>query len=68
MKENYDKLVLQNPELNFNLYDEDSCRQFIQDNFDLDVLNAYNSLIPSSYKSNLWRFCVLYINGVSIWI
>ena len=63
MKENYDQLVLQNPELNFNLYDEDDCRQFIQDNFDLDVLKAYNSLNPCSYKSDLWRFCVLYING-----
>ena len=63
MKENYDQLVLQNPELNFHLYDEDECRKFIEDNFDLDVLNAYNSLIPCSYKSDLWRFCVLYING-----
>ena len=63
MKDNYDQLVLQNPELNFHLYDEDSCRQFIQDNFDEEVLNAYNSLIPCSYKSDLWRFCVLYING-----
>ena len=33
------------------------------DNFDEKVLNAYNSLIPCSYKSDLWRFCVLYING-----
>jgi mannosyltransferase OCH1-like enzyme len=63
MKENYDQLVLQNPELNFHLYDEDSCIQFIQDNFELDVLKAYKSLIPCSYKSDLWRFCVLYING-----
>ena len=63
MKQNYDQLVLQNPELNFHLYDEDDCRQIIQDNFDLDVLKAYNSLNPCSYKSDLWRFCVLYING-----
>jgi mannosyltransferase OCH1-like enzyme len=63
MKENYDQLVLQNPELKFHLYDETECRQFIQDNFDLDLLKSYNSLIPCSYKSDLWRFCVLYING-----
>jgi mannosyltransferase OCH1-like enzyme len=63
MKENYEQLVLQNPELKFHLYDEGACRQFIQDNFDLNVLNTYNSLIPCSYKSDLWRFCVLYING-----
>ena len=63
MKANYDQLVSQNPELSFYLYDENECRNFIKNNFDLDVLNAYNSLIPCSYKSDLWRFCVLYING-----
>lgn len=63
MKENYEQMVLQNPELKFQLYDEDECRQFIEQNFELEVLEAYNSLIPCSYKSDLWRFCVLYING-----
>jgi len=63
MKEHYEQLVLQNPELHFHLYNEDSCRQFIKDNFDIDILEAYNSLIPCSYKSDLWRFCVLYKNG-----
>ena len=63
MKEHYEQLVLQNPELHFHLYNEDSCRQFIKDNFDIDILEAYNSLIPCSYKSDLWRFCVLFING-----
>ena len=63
MKKNYEQLVLQNPELKFHLYDENECRQFIEDNFDSEVLTAYNSLVPCSYKSDLWRFCVLYING-----
>jgi mannosyltransferase OCH1-like enzyme len=63
MKENYDKLVETNPKITFHLYDEDDCREFISQNFDKDVLNAYNSLLPCSYKSDLWRFCILYING-----
>ena len=63
MKQNYDQLVLQNPEFNCHVYDENECRLFIQTNFDLDILKSYNSLIPCSYKSDLWRFCVLYING-----
>ena len=46
-----------------HLYDEEDCRTFIKHNFEPDVLDAYNSLIPCSYKSDLWRFCVLYING-----
>jgi len=63
MKENYDFLVESNPKIAFHLYDEEECREFIKNNFEEDVLNAYNSLIPCSYKSDLWRFCVLYING-----
>jgi len=63
MKENYDLLVEQNPEFTHHLYDEDDCRDFIKNNFDDYVLHAYNSLIPCSYKSDLWRYCVLYKNG-----
>ena len=63
MKENYNLLVEQNPEFTHHLYDEDDCRDFIKNNFDDYVLHAYNSLIPCSYKSDLWRYCVLYKNG-----
>jgi mannosyltransferase OCH1-like enzyme len=63
MKQNYEQLKIDNPEFNHFLYDEDDCRDFIKNNFDESVLNAYNSLIPSSYKSDLWRFCILYVNG-----
>jgi mannosyltransferase OCH1-like enzyme len=63
MKENYEKLVKANPELEHYLYDEKDCHEFIKENFDYDVALAYDALIPCSYKSDLWRFCVLYING-----
>ena len=63
MKANYDNLVSTNPRITFHLYDEPECREFIKNNFEPDVLLAYDSLIPCSYKSDLWRFCVLYING-----
>lgn len=63
MKQNYDILVEGNPKIQFHLYDEEDCREFIKNNFDSDVVDAYDSLIPCSYKSDLWRYCVLYING-----
>jgi mannosyltransferase OCH1-like enzyme len=63
MQQNYNYLVESNPRINFHLYDENDCRNFIRDNFDSDVLDAYNSLIPCSYKSDLWRFCILYKKG-----
>jgi len=63
MKANYDNLVATNPRITFHLYDEPECREFIKTHFKPDVLAAYDSLIPSSYKSDLWRFCALFING-----
>lgn len=63
LKNTYEILIKENPEFNHFLYDEEDCRIFIENNFDADVLNAYNSLIPCSYKSDLWRYCILYING-----
>jgi len=63
MKENYNYLVESNPLINFHLYDELECREFIQKHFKPDVLDAYDRLKPCSYKADLWRYCILYING-----
>lgn len=63
MRSNYDYLVESNPKITFHLYDENDCLQFIQDNFEEEVVDAYDSLIPCAYKSDLWRYCILYING-----
>ena len=56
MRENYEKIKGNHPNFNHYLYDETDCENFIKDNFEIDVLNAYKSLIPSSYKSDLWRY------------
>ena len=63
MLQNYNSLISNNPELDFALFDEIKCRNFISRYFDKSVLNAYDSLIPSSYKSDLWRFCILHKKG-----
>ena len=63
MKENFNFLVESNTKITFHLYDENECREFIKTNFEPDVLCAYDALIPCSYKSDLWRYCVLFING-----
>jgi mannosyltransferase OCH1-like enzyme len=47
----------------YYLFDDVDCRNFIERNFNPDVLNAYDSLIPGAYKADLWRYCVLYIHG-----
>ena len=47
----------------YHIYDDDMCRQFIKNNFNTFIINAYDNLIPTAYKADLWRYCILYKNG-----
>lgn len=58
-----DTLKLENPEFEYFLYDDEDCRAFIETYFDSEVVEAYNRLVPGAFKSDLWRNCILYING-----
>jgi mannosyltransferase OCH1-like enzyme len=53
------------PNDNYTIYDKNSLRQFISDNYDANVLGAYDSLRPYSYKADLGRFCLL--NKIGGW-
>ena len=44
-------------------FDDHDCRRHIETHFDSSVLRAYDSLIPTAFKADLWRFCILYTNG-----
>ena len=44
-------------------FDDVMCRDFIKNNFDQGIVDAYDSLIPTAYKADLWRYCVLWKNG-----
>jgi mannosyltransferase OCH1-like enzyme len=57
------KVKFNNPAFTYYLFDDDDCRKFIKNNFDIEILNTYDSLIPGAYKADLWRYCVLYKNG-----
>ena len=63
MKNTVNKIIYSNPGFNYQLFDDNDCRNFIKDNFDANVLNAFDSLIPGAYKADLWRYCILYKNG-----
>lgn len=58
-----EELKALNPEFEHHLYDDDECRNFIRDNFDNEVLESFDLLIPGAYKADLWRYCILYIYG-----
>jgi mannosyltransferase OCH1-like enzyme len=63
MNNRVEQLKKNNPRFEHYLYDDNDCREFIKNNFDENVVNAYDKLIPGAYKADLWRLCVLYIHG-----
>lgn len=47
----------------YRYYTDRECEQFLIDNFEPQVVNAYRNLYPGAYRSDLWRACQLYITG-----
>jgi hypothetical protein len=45
------------------LFNDADCREFIASQYPPDVLMAYDQLIPTAFKADLWRYCVLYKYG-----
>ena len=52
-------------EANHTIYNNETLRQFIDDNYAAAVVRAYDSLVPYSYKADLGRFCLL--NALGGW-
>jgi hypothetical protein len=52
-----------NPEYDYYYFDELDCRKFLEQHFDYKVNMAYNMLLPGAFQADLFRYCLLYING-----
>jgi len=63
MANSVEKLKRENPEFEYHLYDNQERRTFIMENFEDEVVKAYDALIPGAYKADLWRYCILYKLG-----
>jgi len=59
----FNSIKKQNPEFKIFLYDEKDCQEFIKKNYSNEIYHTYMCLIPQAYKSDLWRYCVLYKYG-----
>lgn len=60
----YSQMIqMQNPEFEYCLFDDTDCQNFISAYFDTSVVQAFHKLVPGAYKADLFRYCVLYING-----
>lgn len=47
----------------YKLYNDQTGRALIKNNFNDSVLGAYDRLIPYAYKADLLRYCILYLHG-----
>jgi len=63
MRENIFNLLKMNPEFDYYLYSDETSLEFIKSHFEQDVVDAFNTLKPGAYKSDLWRCCILYKLG-----
>ena len=63
MAEVIQKQIQMNPEFDTYIYSEKEAIAFLKQHFDADVLRAYMGFKPTAYRSDLFRYCVLYIHG-----
>ena len=59
----FNKIEKQNTDYKIKYYDDNDCYNLIKNNFEPEVLWAYNKLKPTAYKADLFRYCVLYLYG-----
>jgi mannosyltransferase OCH1-like enzyme len=58
-----DSWKIYNPDYEYILFDKYDRVKFIEERFSAEILDAYNSIIPGAYKSDLFRYCYLYVYG-----
>lgn len=51
------------PNLDFVIFNQESARNFIENNYPQDHIHAYDKLKPYAYKCDLWRLCILNSQG-----
>jgi FkbM family methyltransferase len=52
-----------NPHYQFVLMDAEEREEFIRAHFERAVTRAYQRIVPGAYKSDLFRYCYLWVNG-----
>lgn len=63
IKKSYQSIINNNPEFKIHLFNIESARDFIKENYDQNVLNTYDKFKPIAFKCDLFRYCALYKLG-----
>jgi mannosyltransferase OCH1-like enzyme len=56
-------LIDMNPEYEHYYFSDRRIRDFIKQHFDQKTLDAFDAVVPGAYKSDLFRYCFLYVKG-----
>tara|TARA_Y100000589_G_C27126053_1_gene618576 strand:+ start:302 stop:1081 length:780 start_codon:yes stop_codon:yes gene_type:complete len=57
------KLKKKNPDFEYRFFDNDDCYNYMKNNFNDDVLKAYNKINPGAGKADIWRLAVILKEG-----
>ena len=52
-----------NPDYEYVLHDKYDREEYIRTNFHSRIYEAYCKIVPGAFKADLWRYCILYLNG-----
>lgn len=52
-----------NPDYEYELFNEEKIKAFLKDNFPPIYLDTYNLLLPRAFRTDFWRYCILYKYG-----
>jgi|TARA_R110000744_G_scaffold298632_2_gene408232 mannosyltransferase OCH1-like enzyme len=63
MSKAIDSWKINNPLYVYKFYNAVDRINFLKKNFQSNVLKAYDTLIPGAFKADLFRYCVLYVEG-----
>lgn len=55
--------ILKNPGYTYIFYDDNDCEIFLKKFFPINIYLSWKSLIPGAFKSDIFRYCILYIFG-----
>ena len=63
IKDLFKKIQKENINLKIQYFSDKGRLDFIKNHFNKEVSDAYQKLKPGAYRADLFRYCVLYING-----
>lgn len=63
LKENIASVKKVYPKAKYKIWSSNEIRVFLKKNFSVEVLEAYDLLVPYSFKADLARFALLYVYG-----